>query len=248
MILDGMMHLEVYGDYWEGLIDEVIEHYDAVGIDKGVVLTTWTPSRESNDRTRQACQKYPERFIPFGHVRPVDAWQDELKRVTQEFGWTGLKLHQGELQAGGPDMKATTRAVVARAAELGIRIVKIHLVDYAIMEELTREIPEITWILPHMGCYGKWDDMQRYCELARDRANVYLDTCAVAPYYDLGKGIEWAGVQKVTFASDGHQFSPLVELAKIKTLQLPTPFRTPLLTDEELGLILGGTMATLLGI
>ncbi len=243
-----MMHLEVVGEYWDGLFEEVIQHYDAVGIDKGVVMNTWMPSRESNDRTRAACQQFPDRFIPFAHVRPIDDWEDELKRITQEFGWTGLKLHQGELKHGGPDMTATTRAIVARAAELGIRLVKIHLVDYEAIETLTREFPQVTWILPHMGCWDRWQEMQRYCELARSRANVYLDTCGVWAYYNFGKAIQWAGADKITFATDGYLFSPLVERAKIDTLRLPTPYRTPLLTAEEYALIMGGTMARLLGL
>jgi len=69
-------------DYWEGLIDEIIVHSDYAGVDKGVVFTTWTPSPESNDRTLAACKKYPDRFIPFGHVRTEDAyWRDELERI-----------------------------------------------------------------------------------------------------------------------------------------------------------------------
>lgn len=248
MIVDGMYHLEVVGAYWDGLVEEVIEHYDAAGIDKGVVLATWMPSRESNDITLAACNKYPDRFIPFGHVRPEDDWESELKRIAQEFGWTGLKLHQGELRHGGPDMRATTKGIVEKAAALGIRIIKIHLVDYPAVDELTREFPEVIWILPHLGCYGEWRDMQKYCELARDRANVYLDTCAVAPYDQFGKAFQWAGTDKITFATDGHEFSALVEKAKIDTLRLPTPYRTPRLTDEEYDAIMGGTMARLLGI
>ena len=247
-VLDGMMHLEVYGDYWEGLIDEVIEHYDHAGIDKGVILTTWTPSRESNDRTLEAYEKYPDRFIPFGHVRPEDTdWENELKRVS-EPPWKGLKLHQNELRAAGGDAKEETRKIVRKAAEFGINLVKIHLVDYDAIEELTREITDVTWILPHLGCYGRWGDMQKYCELARNRKNVYLDTCAVAPYYEMGKAIEWAGVDKITFATDGHEYSPLVEKAIIETLQLPTPFRTPRLTDEQMDKIMWDNMARLLGI
>ncbi len=88
--------------------------------------------------------------------------------------------------------------------------------------------------------------MPKYCELARNSKNVYLDTCAVDPYYDLGKAFQWAGIDKVTFATDGHEYSPLVEMAKIRTLQLPTPFRTPRLTDAELDQVLGGNMARLL--
>jgi len=51
-----------------------------------------------------------------------------------------------------------------------------------------------------------------------------------------------------TFATDGFEFSPLVEKAKIDTLRLPTPFRTPRLTDDEYAMIMGGTMARLLGL
>lgn len=249
MIIDGMMHLEVSGAYWDGLIDEVIEHYDYAGIDKGVVLTTWTDSRVSNDRTLAACQKYPDRLIPFGHVRPIDdVWERELVRITQELGWKGLKLHQGELRHGGPDIEETTRRIVSRAVDLGIEIVKIHLVEYEAIDNLTEGFPDVTWILPHMGCYGQWDQLERYCKLARAKENVYLDTSAFARYDRLGEAIQWAGVEKVTFASDGHQFSPLVEKAKIETLRLPTPFRTVRLSDHELELILGGNMARLLGL
>jgi len=68
-VLDAHMHLESFGTYWEGLEDQIIEHYDYAGVTKGVVFTAWTPSRESNDRTLAACRKHPNRFIPFGHVR-----------------------------------------------------------------------------------------------------------------------------------------------------------------------------------
>lgn len=248
MIIDGMMHLEVNGEYWDGLIEEVLEHYDAAGIDKGVVLTTWTESRASNDRTRAACAQHPDRFIPFGHVRPVDAWRDELRRITQEFGWRGLKLHQGELRHGQPDVLTSTREIVATAADLGIRLVKIHLADYEAVTALAAAFPHVTWILPHMGCYFQGQEMERYCNLAREHANVYLDTSCTDRYYLLGKAVQWAGVGKITFASDGHLFSPLVEKAKIDTLRLPTPYRTPRLTDAEYAQIMGGTMARLLGL
>ncbi|MHC4178022.1 MAG: amidohydrolase family protein, partial [Planctomycetota bacterium] len=134
-VIDGMMHLEVFqstskADYWEGLVEEILEHYDRAGIDKGVILTTWTPSRESNDRTLSAYEKYPNRFIPFGHIRPEDPdWRRELKRIS-EPPWKGLKLHQGELERAGRDVKEVTRAVIRLAADLEIRLIKIHLVDF----------------------------------------------------------------------------------------------------------------------
>jgi predicted TIM-barrel fold metal-dependent hydrolase len=254
LVIDGMMHLEVWAGnrivatHWEGIVEEILEHYAAAGIDKGVILTCWTPSRESNDRTLAAYEKYPDRFIPFGHIRPEDPdWEAELRRVSQP-PWKGLKLHQAELSLGAEGLKETTRAVIRKAADWGNRVVKIHLVDYALVDELTRELADVIWILPHMGCYGRWEEMRRYCELARNRKDVFLDTSAVAAYWDFGKALEWAGADKLTFASDGFMFSPIVEKAKIESLRLPGPYRTPRITEEQLDMILGGNMAKILGI
>ena len=250
-VIDGMMHLEVYQSatkaaYWEGLVEEVLEHYDHAGIDQGVILTTWTPSRESNDRTLAAYEKHPDRFIPFGHIRPKDSdWERELARVS-EPPWKGLKLHEGELRRGCGVLKTITRTIARKAADLGIRLIKLHLVDYPIIDELTREFSQTTWILPHLGCYGRWEEMEKYCRLARNRKNVYLDTSGVAPYYRFGKAIQWAGIEKITFASDGFMYVPLVEKAKIEALRLPGPYRTPRLSESQLALILGGTMQRLL--
>jgi predicted TIM-barrel fold metal-dependent hydrolase len=250
-VIDGMMHLEVYQSatkaaYWEGLVEEVLEHYDHAGIDQGVILTTWTPSRESNDRTLAAYQKYPDRFIPFGHVRPEDPdWERELARVS-EPPWKGLKLHEGELRRSSGDLKTITRTIARKAVDLGIRLIKLHLVDYPIIDDLAQEFSEMIWILPHLGCYQRWGEMEKYCRLARNRKNVYLDTSGVAPYYSFGRAIQWAGVKKITFASDGFMYVPLVEKAKIEALRLPGPYRTPRLTEEQMAMVLGGTMRRLL--
>lgn len=243
-VIDAHMHLEAYGEYWPGLEDQIIEHYDFAGIDKGVVFTCWTPTRQSNDRTQAACEKYPDRFIPFGHVRTEDpGWEKELERIGK-MGWKGIKLHQSEISRS-PDLKEKTRKVVSTAAASGIRIFLIHLADIEIINELSGEMPNTFWILPHMGSYKNSEEMKSYCKLAKNRTNLYLET-SNAQYYRFGQQFEWAGLDKIIFASDGFWFSPYVEKAKIETLQLPTPFRTRKLTDKELGMILGGTLKKIL--
>jgi predicted TIM-barrel fold metal-dependent hydrolase len=243
-VIDAHMHLEAYGTYWDGLIDEIIEHYDYAGIERGVVFTCWTPSRESNDRTHMACQKYPDRFIPFGHVRTEDLdWESELERIGR-LGWKGIKLHQNEISRG-PDLQEKTYQVVKKASDCGIHIMLIHLARIEMVRELSTAIPEVIWLLPHMGSYRNSEEMKLYCELAREMPNVYLDTSG-AEYYQFGKQFEWAGCDKIIYASDGFWYSPFVEKAKIEILQLPTPFRTPRLTDGELGMILGGNLERIL--
>lgn len=249
MIIDGMMHLEVMGEYWDGLVDDVIEHYDAAGIDKGVILATWMASGCSNDITLAAYERYPDRFIPFGHVRPVDNWRDELERIGRDLGWVGLKLHQRELWYAGGNALKIVREIATLAQQVGIRVIKVHLHEFETIDALSREFSDLTWILPHMGSYMSpnaklWD----YCDLARHRENVYLDTSVTDQYYDLDLAVEWAGADKVTFASDGFMYNPSVEKAKIDALRLPTPHRKRRLTDSEYDKIMGGTMAKLLGI
>ncbi|MEX0717440.1 MAG: amidohydrolase family protein [Planctomycetaceae bacterium] len=251
LVIDGMMHLEVVGKHWEGLIDEVLAHYEAAKIDKGVILTTWMPTKKSNDRTLAAYEKHPDRFIPFGHIRPQDdEWESELKRIAQP-PWKGLKLLHGEFaRHAGDDLQGTVRRMFDKIAEVGIKVVKIHLQVPEIVEELTRAFPKIMFIFPHLGAWNEPRNThtKAFCELARGRENVYLDTSGFASYWDMAKWIREAGVEKVTFASDGFLCSPLVEKAKVESLALPTQDRTPPFTRDELALVLGGNMARILGI
>jgi predicted TIM-barrel fold metal-dependent hydrolase len=174
-VLDGHMHLESYGTYWEGLDKEVIEHFDYAGIDQGVVFTAWTPSRESNDRTLRARQKYADRFIPFGHIRTEDPdWENELERIGR-LGWKGIKLHQNEISRR-PDLEEKIHLVVRRASDCGASIILIHLEDVDMVDRLAGKIQEVTWIIPHMGCYKSPEEMKSYRDLAKKRANVFLDT------------------------------------------------------------------------
>jgi len=241
------MHLEHVGDYWEGLIEEIIEQYDYAGIDKGVVFNMWMPSRESNVRTLMGYKKYPARFIPFGHIRPEDSdWEDEIKRMS-DFGWKGIKLHQSELIKVDPDLRKTTMNITEKLAKYEIRIGLFHLNNYDLIDEITRGFPEIIFIIPHMGSQKSREDLKLMCELAKNRKNMYLDTCNVGGYHLFGEAFQWAGIDKILFGTDGFRYSPFVEKVKVETLKLPTPYRTPRLTDEQLSMVLGGNLAKILG-
>lgn len=253
LVIDSMMHLEVYvndnyGRYWSGMEEQILQYYDTAGIDKGVILTTWTSSRESNDRTQRAYEKYPDRFIPFGHVRPVDSdWENELKRISKP-PWKGLKLHEGELRAGGRDLRETTKMILGKTAEYGIPVVKIHLQKWPVVQEIVDEFKDITFIFPHMGAYNDpaSTHVKEFCELARDRENVFLDTSGFSNYWEFPEWFHLAGTENICFASDGFYLSPLVEKAKVVTTGMPTPSGKNRLDDNELSKILGGNIARIL--
>ena len=88
--------------------------------------------------------------------------------------------------------------------------------------------------------------MENFCKLASRRNNVYLDTSNMPAYYRLGQAIEWAGVEKILFGSDGFWCNPSVEKSKIEILTDHAPFKTKKLTDEEVKMILGGNLIRIL--
>ena len=252
LVIDSMMHLEVYqndnfGLYWPGMEEDILQYYDRAGIDKGVILTTWTPSKESNDRTLRVYEKYPDRFIPFGHVRPVDKdWEEELKRISKP-PWKGLKLHEGELRVGG-DLRKNTIMILSKVEEYDIPVVKIHLQKWPIVQEIVEKFKNITFIFPHMGAYNDPSSthVKDFCELARDKDNVFLDTSGFSNYWEFPHWFNLAGVENICFASDGFYLSPLVEKAKVETVGMPTPTRKDRLNEKELKKILGGNIARIL--
>lgn len=240
MIIDDIMHIDYWqesgGEYHEGRAEEIIQMLDDAGIDKAVILTTWMPSRRSNNITLEVYQKYPDRFIPFGHVRPVDhEWESELKRIAKELRWRGLKLHEGEFPH---PRKEPLKLTIKKAEEVGIDICLLHCEDLKIVDGLTKEFLNVTFILAHLGCYSNIGLLGECCSLARERANVYLDTSATHQYYKIGDAIKMAGADKITFGSDGCVFSPLVELTKIKALKLSKE-QEELILEKNISRILG---------
>lgn len=239
MIIDDIMHVDYWqesgGEYHEGRAKEIIQMMDDAGINKAVICTTWMPSRKSNNITLEVYQKYPNRFIPFGHVRPVDCEaENELKRIGKELRWKGLKLHQGEFPF---PMMESLKSIIKKAEELEIRICLLHCENLKIVNELTQQFPNVTFILAHLGCYSNIGLLDEFCSLARKRDNIYLDTSAVHQYYKIGDAVKMAGANKITFGSDGCVFSPLVELTKIKALKL---------SKEQEELILGKNISRIL--
>lgn len=243
MIIDDLMHIDHWrwqdetGEYHEGREEEIIGMMDDAGVDKAIVLTTWMASRKSNDITHNACRKYPERFIPFGHVRPIDLdWEEELHRIGRDLGWKGLKLHQGEFPL---PIDEPLWPVVRTAEAAGFRVIIFHCEIYRVAERISREFPQLTFIFPHLGCFRNRALLPDYCKLARERANVYLDTSALQQEEMIGEAVKLAGAEKLTWGSDGCVHRPVVEIAKIRVQKLP---------KHEEDLILGGNISRVLGL
>jgi len=98
MIID--THLGIRYPATDEKVEEVLGEMDSANVDKAV---TWSVPggqdreviRKNNDRISAIVKKYPDRFIGFATVNPLDPdfASDELTRVIEQVGLTGLKLH-----------------------------------------------------------------------------------------------------------------------------------------------------------
>jgi len=113
----------------EGLfrIDRHLECMDAAGVDGGVLSSG---AGMGGDAAACACvnaalatvaREYPARFRPLAHIDPQDAgWRDELRRCTDDYGFTGLALPTsfGGVRLDSPALLPVYQA----AAEAGLFI------------------------------------------------------------------------------------------------------------------------------
>lgn len=243
-MIDAHMHIE-YEDP-----DVIYAMEVEAGVDRAVVWSIWNPSRESNDLTLRAYERYPEFFIPFGHLRPTDSyWRDELRRVAEELGWRGLKLHIGEFTVShaqrvkdlssryfkGVDADSLFE-VIGEAQDYGLIVVVDVSGRYDVAEELAKRFRRKPIVIPHLG--GDIRLLESFCKLARSYEHIYLDTSFIHVYRVISEAVALAGADKLIWGSDGYWMHPVVELMKVKVLKLRKE-------DEEK--ILGGNILRILG-
>jgi len=221
MIIDCHVHIKG-GDLFKREFppEFIVEMMNDSGVDKSVIFSMALPSYESNELTRRAYERFPDRFIPFGHVLPEEGELAlrEIDRVAKELKWRGLKLHFGEV-------RELTEKRVAPVFEAAFRNRLPCLVDAAgnvgVMESLTARFSDGIFIIAHLGSPNSEALAQRFIELALRRENVFLDTSYSHCYWKLADAYRVLGARKLIWGSDAPLMHPRVELEKIRILKLP---------------------------
>lgn len=242
MIVDAHMHIE----HEDPRI--IYEMEREAGVEKAIIFSIWNPSRESNELTLKAYKSYPNFFIPFGHVRPIDSyWKEEIRRIAEELRWKGIKIHFGEFASSNVQRiydlyeqyaRGFDEKVLYEILETSQKYKLIALIDcsgrYDVMEKVVKEFNEAPIIIAHLGSNLQY--LKAFCELAK-LEHVYLDVSFIHVYRVIASAVRLAGADKLIWGSDGYWMHPLVELQKIKVLKLP---------KEEEEKILGGNIMKLL--
>lgn len=107
--------------------EQVLERYDAVGIEKGILLPIVSPEiylPQANEDILDMCQQYPNRFYPFCNIDPrvltnsVDAPLDRLLRYYKDKGCRGL----GEVMLNVPMMHPMVQNLFKHAQDVGLPV------------------------------------------------------------------------------------------------------------------------------
>jgi len=108
--------------------EQVIERYDAVGIEKGALLPIVSPEiylPQANEDILEMVEQYPDRFIPFCNIDPravtnsADAPLGGLLRHYRDQGCKGL----GEVMPNMPVMDPMVQNLFKHAQDVGLPVI-----------------------------------------------------------------------------------------------------------------------------
>ncbi len=246
MIIDSHVHLK-HGDSarTEYAPETIVEVMDAVGIDRSVVFAMSTTTRHSIEMAAEACERFPDRLIPYAYAlpsyeRPVLA---ELEEAIAVGGFKGIKIHIGECRL----TEYIIDPVLELAAEHDVPCLVDFGGDFASTERIARGFPDTKLIVAHFGKYLCSDAalIDRFIGLAESCQNVWLDASGVVLIWTIEEAARRIGAERILFGTDGpHPMPDLVTFAGLPIKQI----RMLGLTEEEKDLILGGSIAALLGL
>lgn len=242
MIIDFHTHVdeaEAFG--WIDPPEKLIPLLDRAGIDRAAIMTyVDLPGMdpEALEYIASAVSRFPDRLVGFVRLNPNyrARARELLDRAVGELGFCGVKLHPTTTLAH-PGERPTVE-LLRRCGELGVPAL-FHCGDdpYTTPQSIAigaAQAPDTVVVLGHMGGYFHVDDA---IAMAERHPNLWLETSAMPYPEKIRLAIERVGADRVLFGSDGPGCNPMLEVEKVRLLDLPR--------DVE-ALVLGGNAARLL--
>ncbi|MFH1821563.1 MAG: TatD family hydrolase [Methanobacteriota archaeon] len=251
MIID--VHLGMRHPATDERVKETLGQMDSANIDKAV---TWSlpigTDREvfqkNNDRISSVVEKYPNRFIGFAVVNPLDPdfALDELGRAIEQLGLSGLKLHPKVHQYRICDPR--TLKVVELARDLNIPVV-IHVESIALYNFCVNNSREKTQqIIDHNEFFAKSLDLDAVIKVY-DSENFWAAHMGGITHPSIQKSnlafqttgasseiIEYAvskvGADRILFGSDYPSYQVKEEIAKLNNANISESDKRKILSDN----------------
>jgi predicted TIM-barrel fold metal-dependent hydrolase len=172
--------------------EKVIERYDQLGIEKGILLPVVSPEiylPQSNEDILEMCEKYPDRLYAFCNIDPraltnsENAPLDRLLRYYKDKGCLGI----GEIMPNMPFMHPKVQNLFKHAQEIGLPV------TFDGSDQLS-------------GDFGLYDDpgMPQLEHTLQRFPKLDIFGHGLAFWTELGR-LETPGQRKTTFRPDGTQ-------------------------------------------
>ena len=200
-------------------VERILKMAREAKVDKTIVFPVNYPEYSgAMKEVYEATQKYPDEIVGYARVNPEnDKAIEVLKKSIEDYGFKGLKLHPGnDKWIVDSD---TTRAILRQANSHNIPVLFDPVEQLEDIFKLIDEFSSLNFIIAHMGGFYDWNIMERCISLAEKKNNVYLDT----PFAMVHIMIEEATKRiptKLFMGTDSPAIHPLVEMEKIKSLNL----------------------------
>jgi predicted TIM-barrel fold metal-dependent hydrolase len=108
--------------------DDLLRHYDRIGVEKGCLLPVVSPesvlNTQSNEEILRFCATHPDRFVPFCNLDPrnlLNRMNSPFLRVLQWYKEKGCKV-LGELTCNLRFLDERVQALFAAAEEIGFSV------------------------------------------------------------------------------------------------------------------------------
>ena len=247
------------------MIDAGIDFTCVNTVDNVDNQTTQETAQMANKRIADIAKKYPDRLMAFAGIDPRrENALDMLKQCFEEYGMKGLKYHcDSGYDPNSPEsikilkyLEKKEGILLTHTGPLGPPA-KCKFTEPILLSETSNKLPNLKIIGAHMGSAPKW---REWAALAAFYPNLYGDM-AMWQAYAFGKYelfcrelrdlIDYAGLEKVMFASDGPIYDIIIPTKKYIQLIKNLPKDAPKgikFTKEEVDAILGNNAAEFLGI
>jgi len=206
----------------------------AAGIDRTVLFAAFhSDYAHANRQVARIVASRPGRFLGFAFVHPV---RDRgrvaamVREAVAGHGFVGIKVHRYDARI--------TREICEAARAYRLPVLYDVMGEVSTVELLATEYPDVAFIIPHLGSFADdWRAQLALIDPLVRHPNIFADTSGVRRFDLLAQAVRRAGARKFLFGSDGPWLHPVVELAKVRALELP---------PEEEALILGGNLLRLI--
>jgi len=203
IVIDSHLHIGKDKDGIVSTPEGVIKKMDEANISQSIIfpfneMMIGKNFHSPNNRILKAFKKYPDRFIPFFRLDPLNNWKREFNlRVKQ--GFIGIKLHP--LSQKFKLLDPRVMEIYKEAEKAGLMII-LHTGTGMTsigknIKKISDKFPKLKIILGHAAYLDLWESI----ELLRNNQNVFfeLSTMKVFDLYKLFKSLP---PERIIFGSD----------------------------------------------